>query len=143
MRLVLDQQTVGTELATFDVASDAPPSSTLRQRPKSASGVLTGAAGVITGLVSAFLLRDWSQTGTIKTLAVLGTTAVAMVAVDLLVYGVQRNAGREMSRQPRLKLDLLRMAQKLVGFWGTIGVIAALYALIPEYANAFYAPFKE
>jgi protein-S-isoprenylcysteine O-methyltransferase Ste14 len=66
-----------------------------------------------------------------------------MIGVDLLVYGVHRNAGREMTGQPKRNLDLLRVGQKLVGFWATIGIIAVLYALIPEYQNAFYAPFKD
>src|SRR6185369_6782593 len=115
------------DLATLDAVADAPPSPALCARPKSASGVLTGAAGVVTALGSAFALRDWSQDGTIKTLAVLGTTAAVMIGVDRLVYRVQQNAGREMTRQPQRKLDLLRVTQKLVGFWATIGVIAALY----------------
>jgi hypothetical protein len=102
---------------------------------------LTGAAGVIAALGSALLLRDWPQTGTIKTLTVLFATAAVMIGIDLLVYRVQRNAGREMTRQPQRNLDLLRVAQKLLGFGLTIGIIAALYALIPEYKNPFYAPF--
>jgi hypothetical protein len=104
---------------------------------------LTGAAGAVAALGSAFLLQHWPQTDTIKTLAVLFTTAGVMIGVDLLVYRVQRNAGREMTRQPKRNLDLLRVGQKLVGFWLTIGIIAALYALIPEYQNAFYTPFKD
>jgi hypothetical protein len=48
-----------------------------------------------------------------------------------------------MTLQPQRRLDLLRVVQKLVGFWLTIGTIAVLYALIPEYRNAFYTPFKE
>jgi isoprenylcysteine carboxyl methyltransferase (ICMT) family protein len=143
MRLVLEQETAGAQAARLRAAGDAGTSSPLRERPRSASGALTGAAGVIAALGSALLLRDWPQTDIIKTLAVLFTTAAAMIGVDLLVYRVHRNAGREMTRQPKRALDLLRVAQKLMGFWLTIGIIAALYALVPEYKNAFYTPFKD
>jgi protein-S-isoprenylcysteine O-methyltransferase Ste14 len=148
MRLVAGQGAAGAEVASPRVAStgapgDTPDPSILRRPPSSASGALTGAAGIIAALGSAILLWDWPQAGTSKTLAVLFMTAVVMIGVDLLVYRVQSNAGREMSRHPNAGLDLLRVGQKLVGFWLTVGTIAALYALIPEYKNAFYAPFKE
>jgi protein-S-isoprenylcysteine O-methyltransferase Ste14 len=139
VRLILGQGTSDTEVARPDTG--VPPS--ISVRPKSASGVLTGIAGAAAALTSAFLLRHWSEAGYIKTLAVIAVTAVVMIGVDLLVYRVQRNAGREMSREPKRALDLLRVGQKLVGFWGTIGVIAALYAVIPEYQSAFYTPFKD
>jgi protein-S-isoprenylcysteine O-methyltransferase Ste14 len=145
MRLVPGREVADTEVAYPETAGDrnARNSSTPGKRPRSASGALTGAAGIIAALGSAILLWHWPQAGVIKTLAVLLTTAVAMIGVDLLLYRVQRNAGREMARQPVRSLDLLRIGQKLVGFWLTIGIIAALYALIPEYKNAFYAPYKE
>lgn len=113
------------------------------ERPKSASGTLTGTAGVVAALSSGYLLRDWSQPGAVKTLAVLFATAAVMVTVHLLVYRVNTSAGREMALQPKRDLDLLRLLQKLVAFWLTIATIAALYALIPEYNDPFYAPFKE
>src|SRR3569833_552743 len=142
MRLVVGQEDGGAAAAQLGAVENTQPGPATYERPKSASGVLTGAAGVIAALGSAFLLRDWGQAGHIKALAVLFITAGAMIGVDLLVYRVQQDAGREMTRQPQRNLDLLRVGQKLVGFWATIGITAALYALIPEYQNAFYAPFK-
>lgn len=143
MRLVAGQEAAGNDVARLGATESTPGSSTICERPKSASGALTGAAGVAAALGSAFLLRDWPQAGYIKTLAVLFAMAAVMIGVDLLVYRVQRNAGREMSREPKRSLDLLRVAQKLVGFWLTIGTIMALYALIPEYQDPFYTPFKD
>src|SRR4051812_15836510 len=143
MRLVPEQEAAGAEVARLRTTRGNRTAPGLRERPKSASGALTGAAGVIAALGSALLVRDWPQAGTVKTLAVLFATAAAMIAVDLLLYRVQRNAGREMTREPKRDLDLLRVGQKLVGFWATIGAIAALYALIPEYQNPFYTPFQD
>lgn len=147
IRLVLGPDAAGAELAPLDPseggARDARVSSVQPKRPKSASGALTGVSGVVTALASAFLLRDWPQAGYIKTLAVLFATAAVMIAVDTLLYRVQSNPGREMTRLPKRGLEPLRIAQKFLGFWLTIGAIAALYALIPEYKNAFYTPFKD
>src|SRR4051812_12827924 len=142
MRLVPEQDAADNQLIPLRIGN-AQLSPGSRGRPQSASGAWTGVAGVVAALGSALLLRDWAQAGTVKTLAVLFTTAASMITVDLLVYRVRSNASREMSRQPQRGFDLLRVVQKLMGFWLTIGVIAALYALIPEYRNPFYAPFQD
>ena len=112
-------------------------------RPASASGAMTGAAGVAVGLLGAVLLRDWAAAPYIKTIAVLALAAAAMIAVDVLFYRVQSNSTTGLATQPIRPLDLLRVSRKLVGFWLTIGVIAFLYALIPEYRNDFYQPFED
>jgi protein-S-isoprenylcysteine O-methyltransferase Ste14 len=140
MRLVFEQEPAG--VATLRPAGERV-SPIPCERPRSASGALTGAVGVIAALGSAVLLRDWAQTGTVKTLAVFFATAAAMIAADVLAYRVGRNPGREMRAQPQRGFDLLRIGQKLLGFWLTIGIIAALYAAIPEYQKPFYAPVRE
>jgi len=112
-------------------------------RPHSASGFWTGATGVIAAVASALLLRDWAATVTIKTLAMLALSASAMLAIDVIVYRVYLNATTELAQQPIRPINWLRIFQKLVGFWLTIGMIAALYALLPEYGNTFYQPFKD
>jgi isoprenylcysteine carboxyl methyltransferase (ICMT) family protein YpbQ len=65
-----------------------------------------------------------------------------MVAVDVLIYKVQHNVTTGLSLQPIRALDLPRITRKFLGFWLTIAVIATLYALIPEYKNELYQPFK-
>ncbi|MBK1868626.1 methyltransferase family protein [Aestuariivirga sp. YIM B02566] len=94
-------------------------------------------------LASAWLLRDWAEAAHLKTLAVLALSTAAMLAMDLLVYRVQFNPTTELAPEPIRPIDPLRLLQKLIGFWMTIGCIAALYALLPEYGNAFYQPFKD
>lgn len=111
--------------------------------PESASGLLTGTAGVLMAIASSVLVRDWAQTVYLKALAVLTLTALAMVAMDLLIYRVHLSPTTELALEPVRPVNLRRIMQKLVGFWFTIGVIAALYALLPEYGNAFYKPFKD
>jgi len=113
------------------------------RRPVSASGVITGAAGVFAALASAVILRDWSADSITKVLTVLACSAAAMIAVDVLIYKVQTNATTGLSLTPIRALDPVRVARKFFGFWLTIGVIAVLYAIIPEYQNEFYQPFKD
>jgi len=102
--------------------------------------MLTGVAGVMAALVAAVLLRDWLQPVWLKALAVLTIAAVAMLAIDLGVYRVQLNPTTGLAQQPLRPFDLLRVARKLIGFWATIGFVAFLYWLLPEYAADLYQP---
>ncbi|WP_164753428.1 MULTISPECIES: isoprenylcysteine carboxylmethyltransferase family protein [unclassified Mesorhizobium] len=111
--------------------------------PGSASGQWTGMAGVLMALANVWLLRDWTEAAHLKTLAVLVLSAAVMLAVDLLVHRVQLNPTTELARDAIRPVDPLRLVHKLVGFWMTIGCIAGLYALLPEYGDAFYQPFKD
>ena len=123
----------------------APASATgsLAPRPRSATGAATGVAGVIAALAAAVLLRDWLETGIVKTLAVLCITALAMLLVDLGLYRVHHNPTTGLALRPLRSLDPLRVARKLVGLWLTLGAIAAAYWLIPTYSDGFYQPFKD
>lgn len=111
MKLVVEQETAVNRVGQLDAPRDTGISSIRCERPRSASGTLTGAAGVIAAVSSAVLLRGWAQAGTIKALAVLIFTAGVMIAVDLLVYRVHRNAGREMAQHPKRRLDVLKSSR--------------------------------
>src|SRR5262245_51508894 len=112
-------------------------------RPVSASSMLTGGGGVAAALVFATMLYDWTASPLTKELSVLGLSAAIMIAIDVFIYRVQSNDTTGLSRQPLRSLDVPRVARKLLGFWLTIGVIAILYAIIPEYKNEFYQPYKD
>ncbi len=88
-------------------------------------------------------LRSWQQPDYVKTLAVLAVVALAMVVVDLQVYRVHLNASSGLSAAPLRPFDARRTLRKLAGLWLTIGVVAALYWLLPVYADGFYDPFKQ
>jgi protein-S-isoprenylcysteine O-methyltransferase Ste14 len=124
-------------------SGEANPAPLIPVCPASASGQWTGAAGVVMAMASAWLLRDWVEAAYLKTLVVLVMSTAAMLAVDLLVYRVQLNPTTGLAPEPIRPVDPRRLALKLAGFWMTIGCIAALYALVPEYGNAFYQPFKD
>ena len=111
-------------------------------RRRTASGALTGLAGLVAGVAASVLLRYWLEPVAVRGLVVAAAVGVAMLTVDLLVYRVDRNVTRELSDTPLRPLDPRRIAIKLVSFWLTLGMIAAAYALLPIYRDSFYAPFR-
>lgn len=111
--------------------------------PRSASGFFTGAAGAATALLAGYLLRDWLEPSWFKALVVLALAAAAMLAMDLLFYRSHRSPSTGLARQPLRPFNPRRVLQKLVGFWSTIGALAATYWLLPEYAAPLYRPFEQ
>jgi protein-S-isoprenylcysteine O-methyltransferase Ste14 len=110
--------------------------------PRSASSGCVGGSGLGAALVAIALLQSWLQPNWIKALAVLGIAAAAMVATDALVHRV-RGEMWGLGSTPLRPLDLVRVGQKLIGFWLTMGALAAVYALLPVYAEASFAPFRD
>jgi protein-S-isoprenylcysteine O-methyltransferase Ste14 len=109
----------------------------------SAAGPLTGIAGLAVALLAIALLRDWQQSLYLKTLAIVAASGAAMIIVDLQLYRVNLNPTTGLAAAPIRPFNVARTARKLVGFWLTIGVIAALYWLLPVYSDPFYRPFMQ
>ena len=124
------------------------PSSTLiaafpaRARPRSATGLWTGAAGVAATLLAIVLLRGWLAPAWLKALAVLAGVAATMILVEVAVYRTHLNPTTGLSWRALRPIDLRRSAQKLIGFWLTIGALAGAYCLLPPLATEFFAPFR-
>lgn len=110
--------------------------------PRSATGALTGLAGVAAALVAIVVLQHWLQPVWLKALIVAAVTALAMIAVEMGRYRSHLNPTTGLALTPLRPLAPLRVLQKLMGFWLTCCAVAAAYAVIPEYAGAFYNPFK-
>ena len=111
-------------------------------RPPSASSGWVGIAGVVAVLAAIALLQSWFEPAWVKAVAVMGAAALAMVCADIVTHRV-RGLPWGLRSQSARRLDLVRIGQKLVGFWLTIGVLAAAYWLLPVYAYASFAPFKD
>lgn len=114
----------------------------LIQRPRSATGIWTGIAGTAAAIAAIVLLRGWLEPSWLKALAVLAAGAGGMLLVDTVAYRAWSRPTTGLAAQPLRPLDPVRVAQKLAGFWLTIGALAAGYALLPPYAAAFFAPFR-
>ncbi|WP_140722161.1 isoprenylcysteine carboxylmethyltransferase family protein [Mesorhizobium sp. B2-7-2] len=117
--------------------------SALDAPPRSATGAWSGIAGLAAMIATVIALRSWQQPDYIRTLAVLAVVALAMVVVDLQVYRVQHNASSGLSAAPQRPSDIRRILYKLAGLWLTVGVVAAIYWLLPVYSDSFYDPFKQ
>ena len=114
----------------------------MASRPASASGALTGLAGVAALAGATLLLRDWLEPSHIKALAVLGIAAAAMIAVEVALYRTHRNAGAGLALAPLRPLDWRRVGCKVIGLWLSCGLAAAPYWVIPEFARDFFQPFR-
>lgn len=128
---------------TFPAAAAAADDRSPAPLPKSAAGIWTGIAGIVAAITAIVLLRDWLQPSWMKTLAVLGAGAAAMILVDVAVYRTYLNPTTGLAQAPLRPFDPWRFAQKLVGLSATISVVALAYASLPEYAGDYYRPFKQ
>lgn len=110
-------------------------------RPASATAPLTGIVGVIAVAVTVALLRDPAMPVYLKALFVAGSTAAAMIAVEILIFKTHRNPSTGLSLTPLRPLSLERVARKLMGLFATFSVIAAGYWLFPVYRRPLFESF--
>jgi protein-S-isoprenylcysteine O-methyltransferase Ste14 len=115
----------------------------MTERPRSPTSTFTGLAGIFAGAAAIVVLHSIGLPGYIRTLLVLGTAAIAMIVVDLVFYRSRWNESSGLAPSVINPLNLARIGKKLVGFWGTIAIILAVYAVLPEYAGSFYDPVRE
>ena len=108
------------------------------QRPASATHPLVCWIGVAALLGAVAVLNVWQPFASIsyQALIVIGCSALGIFVPDLLWQKVQR---RTLSApQPA---NLARVATKYVGLWVSVGFIALLYWVFPEYHGEFYADY--
>ncbi len=132
--------------AVTDVVGDdddyAPPSElepTHAKRPVSATRLLTGLTGLAVAVICILGLKRLAMPLHEKTLLIIFGTAAAMIIVDLAVYRSWANPSAGMALGPINGWSFERILSKLIGFWATVGVLAAAYLIFPEYHGNFYA----
>ena len=108
-------------------------------RPRSASALSTGFAGVLGAALALLALKHSGLPVELIALGVIAATAAAMIGTELFVHRIRDT--NALARAPIRSLDAARIARKLVGLAVTIGVIAAAYWLLAEYQQDFYGPF--
>jgi hypothetical protein len=130
--------------------------------PRSASHFGLNLAGLAAGLGVMLALLHWApaldallgplpkEMGSIASnhllIAMAGCGAVFAVigGGELFWWRSDRNAGSGLAAQPQRPFDAGRLVVRLLGFAATLGIIAAVYWLFPEYSldrNGFYASF--
>jgi len=78
-----------------------------------------------------------------KATSLLCLVAICMITVDVGLYRVHQNPSTRLAHEPLRAFDGVRLIQKFVGLWITLGLIAALYLALPVYAGDFFQPFKD
>jgi hypothetical protein len=109
------------------------------QRPVSATHAAVAWSGTACMLLAVTVLNFWSPVHQIayQALIVMAATAVGVFVPDLLWQKVQR---RTLTAPGAA--DLSRSLTKLLGLLGSIGFIALLYWLFPEYSShGFYSNY--
>jgi protein-S-isoprenylcysteine O-methyltransferase Ste14 len=115
--------------------------STSAKLPTSATHAAVAWTGVATMLAAVTVLNFWPPFEQIANLAllVMGCTAIGIFVPDLLWQKVQRRALTPVAAAG----DLERSFSKCLGLMASIGFVALLYWLTPEYHNgeAFYGNY--
>jgi len=110
-------------------------------RVASATAGWVGLSGIAAALAAVAALQGWGEPVWAKAIAVMAVVAAAMIAVDALTHRLAHRPWG-LGARPVRALDGVRIARKLVGFWLTIGALAAAYAWLPVYADASFDAFK-
>lgn len=98
--------------------------------------------GVIAAILALLYFRTYPTPGIIAAMVIVAIyiAAIALPEVLFLRTPWRDSVGLDFSRwQPSTG----RIAVKLSGLYGTLGLIALLYWLFPEYHGSFYQPFYE
>jgi protein-S-isoprenylcysteine O-methyltransferase Ste14 len=110
--------------------TDGPPSEPLRL-PPSATHAVVAWSGALTMLAAVGVLNFWAPYDDIAYLAliVMACAALGIFVPDLLWQKVHRRSLGDAVNEP----DPLRVATKYIGVIGSVGFVALLYWLTPEY----------
>ncbi|WP_087722177.1 isoprenylcysteine carboxylmethyltransferase family protein [Pandoraea sp. PE-S2T-3] len=109
-------------------------------RPRSATHGAVGAAGFVAFLLSLILLRAYRPFGddmVASALFMVGMTSATVLLVDLLWQKTYRRASTGLSFE-RDDPSWSRTLVKFTGLLGSLGFVALLYWLFPEYHGDFY-----
>jgi protein-S-isoprenylcysteine O-methyltransferase Ste14 len=114
--------------------------------PRSATSFTLALVALAAGLGSIWAIDPARGLGLDRFLAYLPLVPCLVVVLVIAVaeLAVPRLATRSngaLTGSMQRALDLSRVAVRLCGLIGTLGLVAALYWLLPEYRGSFYAPY--
>ncbi|GIL16534.1 MAG: membrane protein [Oligoflexia bacterium] len=111
--------------------------------PESATRGWVVLAGFLTFMITILALKHYQvQDRTIAAMISIGATVVVLAVLDIFVVKVHRreSTGLDWSKNDP---SISRTLTKFIGLLGSIGFIAFLYWLFPEYHGSFYDSFYE
>jgi protein-S-isoprenylcysteine O-methyltransferase Ste14 len=111
-------------------------------RPRSASSFALSFLALLLGLLAVFFSRRIWPGNTLATLLCgAGTVGGMLVLGDLLLLKVTWRASTGLAQEPLRSFELQQAALRVLGLLATLGAIALIYWLFPEYHGRFYQPF--
>ena len=113
------------------------------QKPKSATHGLVALSGLVFFLLAAIFLKFGNNFGgdiVICALFLIGCQALGVFIPDLIWQQSYLRPSTGLNWKG-FSPNWSRSAMKILGFWGTIGLLAFLYWLFPEYRGGFYERF--
>ena len=114
------------------------------QPPRSVTSQLTALIGLAGFLATLMLLRQLELPKTDATVVGMLGTALPMLFWELFVLKAHRQEATGLQGFGLRLSDRInwgRVATKLTGLWGTIGLLSVAYWIFPEYQRDFYKPF--
>jgi hypothetical protein len=108
--------------------------------PPSATNFWLNSIGLVSLIVTFVLLRGSPLDTQTKLLITVAATAIPIGLCDIFFLRVHRRASTGLDWDKPFAPDLGRVATKVVGLAGTVGALAFVYWLLPEYHGAFYEP---
>ena len=113
--------------------------------PRSATLQWINWTGVGFFLASVWLLRQMPEIPNVAaTLIACASFALPVIVLEFLILRTYRNpeTGLDWSeRRSASEASIARVAVKLIGLWTTLGIVALVYLLFPEYQGALFDPF--
>jgi protein-S-isoprenylcysteine O-methyltransferase Ste14 len=112
----------------------------MAELPRSSTSYVVNLTGVLGAVAAIALLRVQHASGPNAVLTVCAAGIAPIVALDLLVLRVHRRASTGLDWDRPESPDLGRVLTKLLGLAVTLGLIALVYFVCPEYGD-WYAAF--
>lgn len=109
-----------------------------RKKPESCTSLSLNFLGVFGFFAAIFFLREFFPDMDLLWRGVIAGVClvVPILLVETLVFKVQNNPTAKLG--PRRAVNNLRVGVKVLGLFGTFGVIGFFYWVFPEYHNNFY-----
>jgi hypothetical protein len=118
--------------------SDVPPV----RRPRSASSLALSLVALLAGLcVGAFAQRNWPDDPLMTVLCGGGAVAITLALGELFLLKASRRPSTGLAERALRPFDFQATCLRLLGFCGTLAVIALAYWAFPEYRGRFYRPY--
>lgn len=113
-------------------------------RPPSVTNGWVAGFGALSGVACMIALTGQGNVAVEIAMVVCALAiAVPIATADILYFKVYKRESTGLGPLRNEPIAVGRIFTKLTGLWGTFGIIAFLYWLLPEYHRSFFGPFYD